>query len=215
MDMKSEVTGRLVSARVFPVFFVSLLVALVGVYAGSLLPPRWVMPLALIEVGMILFAMLFRRRHSVGYPFLFTFTFISGMTLAPIILAYTSTIGASEVLNAFCVTVFAFGGAALYASRSKADFRFLGGFLFIGLLALLAMGVVSIFSPFSSTAAMVYSLLGIAIFIGYTLFDVNRLTRYGVAPEDVPMVVLSLYLDFVNLFLFVLRFFGVNLRSRN
>ncbi|GMA57868.1 hypothetical protein GCM10025858_23710 [Alicyclobacillus sacchari] len=81
--------------------------------------------------------------------------------------------------------------------------------MFIGMLALLLMGIVSIFTGFSSVASLIYAFLGVAIFVGYVLFDVNRLAQYGVAEQHVPWMVLSLYLDFVNLFLFVLRLMGI------
>lgn len=203
---------RVSMGGIFPALFFSLLFATVGLYVGKYVPPALFLPLAVVELIMIIAATFIRRRRAVGYGFLYTFTFISGITLYPAIYDYVSKIGAPMVLQAFAVTVIAYGGAALYASITKADFRFLGGFLFIGLLALLGMGIVGLFIPFSSTANWVYTLLGVLIFIGYTLFDISMITRHGVSREEVPMVVLSLYLNFVNLFLFILRLFGLNLR---
>lgn len=200
------------TARVLPSFFISLLIGTLGLYAGQYVPAVLFMPLSILEIIMIFAATFIRRKRAVGFTFVYAFTFISGITLYPIIANFAMDYGAMMILRAFVVTVFAFGGAAAYAAISKANFNFLGGFLFMGLLVLLGMGIVNIFIPFSTQAEMVYSVVGIFIFIGYILFDVSRIARYGVAQEDVPMVVLSLYLDFVNLFIFVLRFFGVNLR---
>lgn len=85
---------------------------------------------------------------------MYAFTVISGITLYPAISHYVSAMGASLVLQAFIVTVIAYGGAALYATFSKADFSYLGGFLFfIGMLALLGMGIVNLFVPFSTGAS--------------------------------------------------------------
>ncbi|GAX91306.1 Bax inhibitor-1/YccA family protein [Effusibacillus lacus] len=207
----SYTTGsRLTMGAIFPALFFSLLFAAVGLAAGQFVPPAWMLPLMVVELIMIVAAMFIRRKRAVGYGFLYTFTFISGITLYPIIRAY-SDLGAQVVLQAFAVTAIAYAGAALYATITKADFRFLGGFLFVGLIALLGMGIVGLFIPFSSTANWVYTLLGVLIFIGYTLYDISRITRYGVEREDVPIVVLNLYLNFVNLFLFILRLFGLNL----
>jgi FtsH-binding integral membrane protein len=206
-------TGTRVSmGDVFPALFFSLLFATAGLYVGKYVPQALFLPLAIIELVMIFAAMFIRRRRAVGYGFLYAFTFLSGITLYPAIYIYVSKLGAPIVLQAFAVTAIAYGGAAFYAAITKADFSFLGGFLFIGLIALLGMGIVSFFIPFSHTANWVYTLLGILIFIGYTLFDISRITRYGVSREDVPFVVLSLYLNFVNLFLFILRLFGLNLK---
>lgn len=208
----SYISRKVTMGHIFPALFFSLLFASVGLYAGQYVPPALFLPLMVVELIMIIAAAFIRRSKRVGYGFLYTFTLISGVTLYPAIGFYVSTIGASLVLQAFAVTVIAYGGAALYATFSKADFSFLGGFLFIGIIALLGMGIVNLFVPFSTTAEWVYTLLGIFIFIGYTLFDISRITRYGVTQEDIPFVVLSLYLDFVNLFLFILRLFGLNVK---
>lgn len=203
---------RLVTQRILPSLFFSLLFASLGMYAGRFVPEVLFLPIAILELVMIVAAAFVRRKRRVGYAFLYSFTFLSGITLYPAIFYYLSAIGAANVLKALGITVFAYGVAALYAAATKADFNFLAGFLFIGLIALVAMGIVNLFVPFGRTVDMAYSLLGILIFIGYTLFDVSLITRYGVAEEDVPWVVLSLYLDFINLFLFVLRLMGIDVK---
>ncbi|BCJ87009.1 Bax inhibitor-1/YccA family protein [Effusibacillus dendaii] len=203
--------SRVTMGDIFPALFFSLLFATVGLFAGSYVPRPLFLPLMIVELIMIVAASFIRRRR-VGYGFLYAFTFISGMTLYPAIAYYVSSLGANVVLQAFGVTVVAYGAAALYATITKADFGFLGGFLFIGLIALLAMGVLGLFFPMSHTVNWVYTLLGVLIFIGYTLFDVSRIVHYGIDRDEVPRAVLSLYLNFVNLFLFILRLFGLNLK---
>jgi uncharacterized protein len=200
------------AARVLPSFFISLLIGTIGLYIARYVPPVLFFPLSIVELIMIFAATFLRRRRAVSFSFVYAFTFLSGITLFPIIATYAGEFGGRIILQAFTVTVVAFGGAAAYASLSKADFNFLGGFLFIGLLVLLGMGLVNLFIPFSTQTEMIYSAIGILIFIGYVLFDVSRITRYGISEEDVPLAVLSLYLDFVNLFLFILRFLGVSSR---
>lgn len=209
----SYTTGtRVTMGDIFPALFFSLVFAAIGFYVGKYVPPALFLPLMIVELIMIVAAVFIRRRKAVGFGFLYSFTLISGITLYPVIRYYGQAIGYDLVWQAFGITIIAYGGAALYATLSKADFSFLGGFLFIGLLALMGMGIVNFFIPFSTQAEWVYTLLGILVFIGYTLFDISRIVHYGIAKEDVPFVVLSLYLDFVNLFLFILRLFGLNLR---
>ncbi|MCZ8517682.1 Bax inhibitor-1/YccA family protein [Paenibacillus filicis] len=205
-------SSRVTMGHIFPALFFSLLFASVGLNIGEYVPTALFLPLMVVELIMIIAATFIRRSKRVGYGFLYSFTIISGITLYPVIANYVSVIGASMVLQAFAVTVIAYGGAALYATISKSDFSFLSGFLFIGIIALLGMGIVNFFVPFSTTAAWIYTLLGILIFIGYTLFDISRITHYGVTQEEIPFVVLSLFLNFVNLFLFILRLFGLNLK---
>ncbi|MDP9729185.1 Bax inhibitor-1 family protein [Alicyclobacillus tolerans] len=213
MQTYSVSRGSLMS-RVFLGLFASLLFATIGVYAGQFVPPVLVSIAMFAEIIMIVVAMFLQRRRTIGYPFVFSFTFISGLTLYPTIAYYTQTYGSGLVLEALGVTAISFLVASIVASRSSMDFSFLGGFLFIGLIALILMGIVSFFVHFGTTGQLIYSFIGIAIFIGYILFDVNRLSKYGVAEQYVPWIVLSLYLDIINLFLFILQFFGVSSNSR-
>lgn len=201
-------------SRVFFGLFLSLLTASVGLFAGSYVPPMWLHILMFVELAMIFGAMFMRRSKAIGMTFVLVFTFISGMTLFPIIAYYTSLLGATMVLEAAAISGASFLVAAVVASRSSFDFTFLGGFLFIGLIALVLMGIASMFIGFGTMASLIYTMLGIAIFIGYVLFDVNRMVHYGVSEQMVPWVVLSLYLDIINLFLFVLQLFGLNVSRR-
>ena len=201
-------------AKVFSGLFMSLAVALVGFYAGSYVPRPLLGILSIVELVMIVGAMFIQRRRRIGLGFVLAFTFISGMTLYPVIAYYISVLGAAMVMEAVGVTAGAFLIASILAARTSLDFSFLGGFLMVGLLSILLMGLVSLFIGFSTLMQLVYSLLGVAIFVGYILFDVNRIAHNGVSVEQVPWVVLSLYLDIINLLLFVLRLFGVLQNSR-
>ena len=206
---------RAVRSRVFLGLFGTLLAAAAGTVIGQYVPQTLMIFLMFAEITMVFVASFVMRRRAVGWGFVFTFAVISGMTLTPILAYYTQTIGVQLVQEAFIVTSAAFAVTAFVGSRKSLDFGWLGHFAFAGLIVLLGLGVFSFFIPFSTTLDFVYTYLGIAVFVGYLLFDVNRLTRYGVTAEQVPMVVLKLYLDFVNLFLFILRLFGLNVRTRN
>jgi uncharacterized protein len=202
-------TRNSVLGRVFFHLAISLVFAFVGVFAGQYVPPGVIRLLMFVELIMIFGAMFLQRRRSMGMPFVFLFTFISGITLYPIRAYYTGLLGPATLLKAIGVSAIAFIVAGAVASRTSFDFSFLGGFLFIGLIAIVVMGLVSMFVGFSTMAGLIYSLLGIAIFIGYVLFDVNRMAHNGLSEAMVPWMVLSLYLDFINLLLFVLQLLGI------
>lgn len=91
----------------------------------------------------------------------------------------------------------------------KGTFHSWGGMLFAALLALVVISIFNIFFPLSSTAMLVFSFIGILVFSGYILYDFNRMKHYGVTAEEVPLMALNLYLDFINLFINILRFFGI------
>lgn len=206
---------RAIRSRVFLGLFGTLLAAAAGTVVGQYVPPTLAMLLMFVEVAMVFVASFVSRRRAVGWGFVLGFSVISGITLTPILAYYTQTIGVQMVREAFIVTAAAFAVTAFVGSRKSLDFSWLGNLVFAGLIVLLGLGVVSFFIPFPTGLDFVYTYLGIAVFIGYLLFDVNRLTRYGVPAERVPMVVLQLYLDFINLFLFILRLFGLSVRTRN
>jgi uncharacterized protein len=191
-------------------FALSLAIAFLGTMAGAfVVPPGLFMPLMILEFIMLITAFFFRRRKAVSYGFLYIFTFISGITLYPIVAYYLSTSGANVVGMAFASTTVVFTGIAIYAAKSKRNFSFLGGFLLAAILALVAISVYNIFFPLSSTGMLAYSFVGVLVFSGYVLFDISRMKHYGVRAEDVPLMALNLYLDFVNLFISILRILGI------
>lgn len=191
-------------------FALSLAIAFLGTMAGAfVVPPGLFMPLMILEFIMLISAFFFRRRKAVSYGFLYIFTFISGITLYPIVAYYLSTSGANVVGMAFASTTVVFTGIAIYAAKSKRNFSFLGGFLLAAILALVAISLYNIFFPLSSTGMLAYSFVGVLVFSGYVLFDISRMKHYGVRAEDVPLMALNLYLDFVNLFISILRILGI------
>ncbi|MFX3616550.1 MAG: Bax inhibitor-1 family protein [Sporolactobacillus sp.] len=199
--------------KLFGAFFSGLLVTTVGMYVGQYVPTALNTPLWILEIAMIVMMMFVRKRKAVGYLMMYAFMFISGVTLYAVISQYIALLGSTLVLEAFAVTTVSFGAIAVYSMVSKRDFSFLAGFLFLGLIALVLIGVIGIFVPYSSTTMLIYSGMGILIFIGYTLFDFSRLTVHGFTEQDIPMLVVSIYLDFINLFLYILQFIGIGSKN--
>lgn len=193
--------------HIMQIFAVSLLVSFVGTLAGAMLiPPSLIGLFVVIELGMLVSVFIMRfRGKMIGYPFLYIFTAVTGVTLYPIIATYGGILGANLVSAAFLATAGIFGGLALYAYRSKRDFSFLGGFLFAATIGLIVMSLFSLFIPMGSTMNLVWSVLGIVIFSGWVLYDVSQY-KGGVSPEAVPMAALNIYLNFINLFIYILRF---------
>ncbi|MHB1628311.1 MAG: Bax inhibitor 1 family protein, partial [Bacilli bacterium] len=88
----SNSEGRSIKSRVFLGLFATLLSAGVGTYAGQFIPPAFYMPLVVGELVLFFAATFLRRRKAVGWTFVLGFTLISGMTLTPILVAYTQVI---------------------------------------------------------------------------------------------------------------------------
>jgi FtsH-binding integral membrane protein len=137
-------------------------------------------------------------------------TALMGVSLSLLLFRYT---GAS-VARTFFVTAAAFGALSLYGYTTKRDLSAFGKFLFMGLVGILIASIANIFLK-SSGLDLAVSILGVLIFAGFTAYDTQRLKElyYQVQGSDMAgksavLGALTLYLDFINLFLFLLRFMG-------
>ncbi|WP_121616603.1 Bax inhibitor-1/YccA family protein [Virgibacillus halodenitrificans] len=201
MYQKSNPIGKLMSA-----FFFAFLLAVIGVYAGQYIPPQFIWPLAILELVLVIIVAFTRNRKGLGYFVMYLFMFVSGLTLYAMLAHYVSVLGADEVLKAFIIAVVAFAALAIYGSMTKFNLGFLGNFLFFGLLVLVLVLIAGIFIPFSNIVNLIIAIAGIGIFAGYTLYDFNQIARNGFEEEDIPTIVVNIYLDFINLFTYILRF---------
>lgn len=197
--------------KMLKMFTLTILVSFIGTLAGIGVPPALFIPLIFVELGMLVFAFFIRRKKkAIGYGFVFTFAFISGITVYPTV-AYYSTIGGFSIVNtAFLVTTAIFAGLTLYAYKSKRDFSFLGGFLLMGLITLIGFSVIGLFvGGYGGAMGTTIAIGGTIIFSGFILYDISRY-KQGLTEEMIPLAVLNLYLDFINLFLYVLRLLGLS-----
>ena len=138
------------------------------------------------------------------------YSFINGLTLSVIFLAYTTT----SIASTFFVTAGTFGAMSLYGYFTKKDLTSLGNLLFMLLIGLIIATVVNIFWA-NSTLYWITTYTGIFIFVGLTAYDTQKIKRLlngqEITEESQKMALLgalSLYLDFINLFLYLLRIFG-------
>ncbi len=194
--------------KVLRTFFLSLIVATVGLYIGQYVPPALMLPLIIVEIGMLIASAFMRKKKMIGYPFLFIFVFISGVTLFPTVYYYASTVGAYVVLEAFLATTLIFGVMSLVGYKTKRDLGFMSSFLLVALLAIIGVSLFSLFMPLTSTALFALSCIGSIVFSLYILYDFNRMKQGNLTEEMIPLLALNLYLDFINLFLNLLRMLG-------
>lgn len=140
---------------------------------------------------------------------LMLFAAVNGVTLTPIFLIYT---GAS-IFKTFFVCAATFGAMSVYGYLTVRDLTSWGSFFFYGLIGLIMCSLVNFFIG-SSTFDFILSIFGVLLFIGLTAWDTQKIKRWAEAADDSEVSklstigALSLYLDFVNLFLYLLRFFG-------
>lgn len=138
---------------------------------------------------------------------------INGVTLSVISLIYT----ASSIQSAFMTSAISFAGLSAFGYVTKKDLGPVGSFCTMGLFGLVGFSLISIFFPsvMGTMASQIYGLVGIIVFAGLTAYDTQIIKGMAPSSKDAEQIqkgailgALKLYLDFVNLFLFILRFSG-------
>ena len=174
----------------------------------------WIALLA--PLAMVFFLSFGINRMSVGtaQATFWVYAALVGVGIAPILWVYT---GAS-VAETFFITAATFGAMSLWGYTTKSDLSGMGSFLFMGLIGILIASVVNIFLH-SAMINWIVSILGVVIFTGLTAYHTQSIKEMYSANDDGTVSgrkaiigALALYLDFINLFLFLLRFLGVQRR---
>ncbi len=190
---------------------VALLFARSGMAEATFASPlRWVIMLAPLGFVMAMSFGLHKMQTSTLKLMFWGFSVVMGLSLASIFLVYTGT----SIATTFFATAGAFAGLSLYGYSTKRNLSAMGAFMTMGLIGIIIAMVLNLFLQ-SSAMSLAISVLGVLIFAGLTAWDTQRLRNayYDVAGTDmmqkvVIMGALSLYLDFINMFQFLLSFLG-------
>ena len=182
-----------------------------GIYQQIAATPFiWVVMLAPLGMVFYLSARIGNMSVSGAQMAFWVFAGLMGLSLGWIFLAYTGT----SVANVFFVTAAAFGGLSLYGYTTKKDLSGWGSFLIMGLIGIIIAMVVNIFLA-SSALQFAISVIGVLVFSGLTAYDTQRIKEMyyvgddgTVAGRKAIMGALSLYLNFINLFVMLLSLFG-------
>lgn len=221
---KAEINMSTVLQKVFALMTVGLVVtgitSLVVISNLALLEfllnTFYIWLIAELIVVIFLSAKIEKIGSGTGMIAFILYAIINGMTLSTIFLAYTY----SSIASTFFITAGMFAGAALFGKLTKKDLSSLSGFLSMALIGLIIAGIVEIFI-YNDMLSFIISAVGIVIFVALTAYDVQKIKSYAEQIETggqegiqklVIMGALSLYLDFINIFLKLLRIFG---RSRD
>ena len=178
---------------------------------GSMSIMGWVVMLAPLGLVLWLSAGINRMAASTMVLVFIVFSVLMGASLSFIFLAYT---GAS-IAKTFVITAGMFGTMAVVGYTTKTDLSKFGNLMKMGLIGIIIASLVNMFMR-SPMMDYIISFIGVIVFTGLTAYDVQKLKRIGsqvteendIARKLTIMGALTLYLDFINLFLFLLRFFG-------
>lgn len=178
----------------------------------ALLP--FMIVLVLAELGVVLGLSFGISRMSAGIAAaaFVGYALLNGLTLSTIFLVYTQ----SSIASTFFITAATFGCMSMVGYTTQRDLTSLGSYLFMGLIGLIIASVVNLFLQ-NEMIYWVLSYVGVALFMGLTAYDTNKIKQMSrmvsnqgneVFQKVAIMGALRLYLDFVNLFLYLLRLFG-------
>jgi len=172
-------------------------------------PIFWALVIAQLGIVFALSARVDRLAPATASLLFIVYSALTGVTLSFILLVYT---GAS-IASTFLVTAMMFGALAMYGTLTSRNLQGFGQFLFMGLIGVVLASIVNIFWQ-NDALQFVVSLIGVVVFTGLTAYDAQRLRAMAVALPSgqtgsyAIVGALALYLDFINLFLMLLRFTG-------
>lgn len=172
----------------------------------------WGLIIAEFALVMILSARIHKMSAPTATVMFIVYSLLNGVVLSSIFLLYTM----SSIANVFFITAGTFGVMSVYGMVTKSDLSKVGNICLMALIGLIIATVVNFFIK-SDMMMMVISYIGVLVFVGLTAYDTWKIKQdiqmYGTEVNDMTqrialMGALSLYLDFVNLFLYLLRIFG-------
>lgn len=194
--------------------FVSMWAAQSEMFLSFILQNSWSMWILLgVEVLLVISisGAVNRLSSPAATALFFLFAVVNGLSLAPIFLLYTLT----SIAKTFFITAGTFGAMSVYGYFTTRDLSKMGSILFMALIGLIIASVVNIFTH-SDTLGWIISIAGVLIFVGLTAWDTQKIKQMaeyapvGTEGRIATIGALSLYLDFINLFLYLLRFFGAS-----
>jgi hypothetical protein len=174
---------------------------------------RWVVMFAPLVVVFAMGSMINRLRASTAQLIFYAFSALMGLSISYIFMIYTSV----SIAQTFLVTSIAFAGLSLYGYTTKRNISGMGSFLIMGVIGLIVASIVNIWMQ---SPALMYaiSVIGVLIFAGLTAYDTQKIKNTYIQmaqngqnewiEKSAIMGALSLYLDFLNMFMFLLHLFG-------
>ena len=173
-------------------------------------PLMWVLILAPLALVFFISFRIERLQASTAWTLFMVYAGLLGISLATIFIAYTST----SITRVFFISAASFGALSLYGYTTQRDLSAFGSFLIMGLIGIIIASLVNLFLQ-SSAMHFIISVVGVLVFAGLTAWDTQKIKEMydpmddgTVAGRKAVMGALALYLDFINLFLMLLRLFG-------
>ena len=196
--------------QVYQLFAASLLLGGLGAYVGLgmadvMVSMYW--GLVILEIALLVGLYFVKEKPGINLAVFFAFTFVSGLTLTPLLLRTLNLPGgASIVANSFILTSVAFAGLSIFAMKTDKDFSSMGKILFVALIVIIVASIINIFFG-SPILQLGIACVAAVLFSAFILYDTQNIINgaYSTPIEGA----IALYLDFLNLFVALLQIFGI------
>ena len=172
---------------------------------------KWIVMLAPLAIVFYISFGINKMSSSKAQTTFWVFAALMGLSLSSILLVYTGL----SVTRVFFISSATFGAMSIYGYTTKRDLTKFGSFLMMGLIGIIIASLVNIFLKSSMMMYFAISIIGVLIFVGLTAYDTQKIKNMYVASDSgelmgkkAVMGALTLYLDFINLFIMLLRLFG-------
>jgi FtsH-binding integral membrane protein len=203
-----RMSQRTFATKVMPIFGLALAMTAGGAYLGAGLPRSTYFPIVIAELLLVFTSGMWQRKEGLNNVLFFVYALLSGMTLVPILAWSIGIGGVGMVVQALAVSTVTFGACAVFGLTTKRDFSGMGTFLMLTCVGLIVASLLSAFVFHSSLFAMAITVVGVGLFSAFTVYDMNQI-RNNYLEVDYVGAALALYIDFIGLFTFILRFFGM------
>jgi modulator of FtsH protease len=198
-----------VLGRVLGLLGVAFVCTAIGAFVGTRLGPGAFLISLIGSIGTLIALHFAREKSPANLWLMYAFATFEGMALGLIVESYLRSGMWAAVANAAVTTGVVTLAAGTYGYTTKRDLSGMGTILGVGLLALIVASIVGIFVG-GSVLSILIGAVGAVLFTGFIMFDLNRVAQAkGVTEGETIMLAVSVYLDIFNLFLMLLRLFGI------
>lgn len=191
-------------SKVFGLLAFSMVFSAVGGVIGYHFARGMILPLIILEIGLLIGLYVGRNKEGLNLALLYGFTFVSGMTLGPVVWAYNAAGLGVIVVEALVVTGAMTVGLSAYALTTKRDLSGMAPYLTMGLIGLIVASLVGIFVGGGLFSGLI-GFAGAALFSLFLVYDVQRARSAEDTMGNAVMITVGIYLNIINLFLSLLR----------
>ena len=176
----------------------------IGLFIGSLLPPKIIFPISILTI-LLLIAVFFVRSVSFVNIIVYVLPILIGITLFWTTRFYIEQLGSALVFGVLIGTVLVFVLLGVVGIMIP-DISAIGNYLLVTLIVFIIFSALFMFFPIGNTVLLVLAGIAVLLFSLYTVYDFNQIRHGYVRERDVALMALNLYLDFINLFVNLLQF---------